>query len=131
MAGKGCTFQSLIDAEMTVTAFCHHAPCNHSQKLDLAKLRDRFGPDAPAMADDIVPIYTPDTSPNAYGKAKAVSLGERGFRQDMLIYAKGIGTNDRHPRWKCWLDALCPNPASGHCLAKPAAVPSAAGFALL
>ncbi|WP_245509074.1 hypothetical protein [Mesorhizobium sp. M4B.F.Ca.ET.019.03.1.1] len=84
MAGKGWTFQSLIDAKMTVTAFCHHAPCNHSQPLDLPKLRDRFGPDAPAMADDIIPklkcakcggrkvgtIYTPDTRPNAYGKAK-------------------------------------------------------------
>ncbi|RJT28638.1 hypothetical protein D3227_33905 [Mesorhizobium waimense] len=39
---KGWTFQSLIDAKMAVTAFCHHAPCNHSQPLDLVKLRD-FG----------------------------------------------------------------------------------------
>jgi hypothetical protein len=52
--------------------------------LDLVKLRDRFGPDAPAMADNLIRklkcakcggkrvslIYTPDTSPNAYGKAK-------------------------------------------------------------
>jgi hypothetical protein len=43
------------------------------------KLRDRFGPDAPAMADDLIPklkcavcgskkfglIYTSDTAPNA------------------------------------------------------------------
>lgn len=83
MAGKGWTFQSLIDEKMTVTAHCHHAPCNHSQKLDLVKLRDRFGPDAPAMADDLTPklkcakcdgkrvglIYTPDITPNAYRKA--------------------------------------------------------------
>jgi hypothetical protein len=55
---------------------------NHSQMLDLVKLR--FGPDAPAMANDLIPkpkcakcggkkvglIYTPDTSPKAYGKAK-------------------------------------------------------------
>jgi hypothetical protein len=48
--------------------------------LDPVKLRDRFGPDAPAMADDLIPklkcakcggkrvglIYTPDTRPNAY-----------------------------------------------------------------
>ncbi|WP_292174908.1 hypothetical protein [Mesorhizobium sp.] len=81
---KGWTFQSLIDAKMTVTAFCHWSPCNHSQKLDLAQLRDRYGPDSPAMADDLIPklkcnrcggtavgvIYTPDTRPNAYGKAK-------------------------------------------------------------
>jgi hypothetical protein len=29
--------------------------CHHNQKLDLEKLRDRFGPDAPAMSDDLVP----------------------------------------------------------------------------
>jgi hypothetical protein len=60
-------------------------PCNHSQVLDLVKLRVRFGPDAPAMEWNLKPklkcavhggrkvglIYTPDTSPNAYGKAKA------------------------------------------------------------
>ncbi|TIX93937.1 MAG: hypothetical protein E5V24_11375 [Mesorhizobium sp.] len=28
---------------------------NHNQKLDLAMLRDRYGPDAAAMADDIIP----------------------------------------------------------------------------
>jgi len=55
MGGKGWTFQTLIDAKMTVRAFCHHAPCNRSQLLDLAKLHDRFGPDAPAMTDDITP----------------------------------------------------------------------------
>jgi hypothetical protein len=38
---------------MTVTAHCHHAPCNHYQVLDLAKLRE-FGPDAPAMTDDLI-----------------------------------------------------------------------------
>jgi hypothetical protein len=84
LMAKGWTFQSLIDARMEVTEFCHHAPCNHSQKLDVVKLRDRFGPDAPAMEWDIRPklrcakcggkkvglIYTPDTTPNAYGKAK-------------------------------------------------------------
>ncbi|MDX8536001.1 hypothetical protein RFM23_00010 [Mesorhizobium abyssinicae] len=81
---KGWTFQSLIDAKMTVTAFCQWSPCNHSQKLDLAQFRDCYGPDSPAMADDLIPrlkcnrcggtavgvIYTPDTSRNAYGKAK-------------------------------------------------------------
>ncbi|MCP9234225.1 hypothetical protein NMG46_29210 [Mesorhizobium sp. LMG 17147] len=47
----------------------------------LAKLKAKLGPDAPAMADDLIPklkcakcggkrvgmIYTPDTSPSAYG----------------------------------------------------------------
>jgi hypothetical protein len=72
----GSTFQSLIDAKMTVTAYCHRSACNHHQVLDLEMLRDRFGPDAPAMADDLIPklrcakcggkkvgtIYAPDTS---------------------------------------------------------------------
>jgi hypothetical protein len=81
---KGWMFQSLIDAKMAVTAHCQTAPCHHRQKLDLAKLRDRFGPDAPAMAHDLIPklkcakcgskkvgvIYTPDSRPSAYAKAK-------------------------------------------------------------
>ena len=37
---------------MTVTAHCHNSACHHRQPLDLVNLRDRFGPDAPAMADD-------------------------------------------------------------------------------
>ncbi|MER8373922.1 hypothetical protein [Mesorhizobium sp. M1406] len=52
---KGWTFQSLIDSKMIVSAHCHYAPCYHSHVLDLVKLRDRFGPDAPAMADDLIP----------------------------------------------------------------------------
>ena len=81
---KGWTFQSLIDAKMAVTAYCHYAPCNNSQRLDLVKLRDRFGPDAPAMADDLIRklkcgrcggrkiglIYSPDTTPTDGGNAK-------------------------------------------------------------
>ncbi|MER8882581.1 hypothetical protein [Mesorhizobium sp. M0816] len=77
---KGWTFQSLIDENVQVTAHCHRAPCHHRQELDLAKLRARFGPDAPAMADDLIPklrcakcggkrvglIYTPDTKPTGY-----------------------------------------------------------------
>jgi hypothetical protein len=86
------TFQSLTDEEMTITACCHRSACNHHQKLNLEKLRDRFGPDAPAMADDLVPklkcarcggrkvgvIYAPDSTKtpnmwdsrgNAYAKA--------------------------------------------------------------
>jgi hypothetical protein len=73
---KGYTYQSLIDAKMTVTAFCQNSACHHNQRLDLEKLRDRFGPDAPAMEWDIRPklrcekcgskkvgtIYAPDPS---------------------------------------------------------------------
>lgn len=79
---RGWTFQSLIDDKMSVTAYCHTPACHHKQELDLKSLRDRFGPDAPAMEWDIRPklrckkcdrnnvglIYTPDTSPA--GKAK-------------------------------------------------------------
>ena len=76
----GWTFQRLIDEKMKLTACCHHAPCNLHQLLDLVKLRDRFGPDAPAKEWDIRPcskcrgnavglIYTPDTAPSA-GRVK-------------------------------------------------------------
>ena len=37
---------------MTVTAHCHKWRC---QQLDLAFLRYRLDPDAPAMADDLTP----------------------------------------------------------------------------
>lgn len=91
MIGNHWTWQSLIDGRMTLTAFCHDPACNHSQKLDLVKLRDRYGPDASAMEWDVRPklkcarcqgrrvglSYTPDTSPagwqgSSYRKAKGV-----------------------------------------------------------
>ncbi|MGX9148350.1 hypothetical protein ACWTU9_32935, partial [Mesorhizobium sp. 128a] len=52
---KDWTLQSLIDDRMTVTAYCHRPSCHPRQALDLVKLRDRFGPDAPAMEQDIRP----------------------------------------------------------------------------
>jgi len=70
------TIQSLIDGRMTVTAYCHASACNHRHVLDLEKLRDRLGPDASAMHDDLTPklrcskcggkkvglIYSPDVA---------------------------------------------------------------------
>jgi len=83
---KGWTFAKLIADEMTVTAHCQNSRCNRSQVLDLKALSERFGPDAPAMHDDLAPrlkrtkcggkqiglIYTPPTRPsgNPYLKAK-------------------------------------------------------------
>lgn len=89
------TIQSLIDDNMKLHAYCHEPSCRHHQSLDLVKLRDRLGPDAPAMADDLITrlrcskcggkkiglIYSPETGinwggahslsgPNAYAKAK-------------------------------------------------------------
>jgi hypothetical protein len=75
---KGWTVQSLIDGKMMLHAYCHAPRCRHSQKLDLAKLRDKLGPDAPAMAADLIPrlrcakcggkevglIYAPDPHQN-------------------------------------------------------------------
>ena len=80
------TVQSLIDGKMTVTAYCHSTQCGHHQVLDLEKLRDILGPDAPAMADDLEPklvcskcrgkklglIYAPD-SEKVSGMGKVVS----------------------------------------------------------
>ncbi|MER8434268.1 hypothetical protein [Mesorhizobium caraganae] len=54
---KGWTLQSLIDDKMKVTAYCHNPACHYNQELDLAKLRDRFGSDAPAMEWDIDPSF--------------------------------------------------------------------------
>ena len=78
------TIQGLIDEKMKLHAYCHASLCFHNQPIDLESLKAKLGPDAPAMADDLIPklkcakcgskkvglIYTPDTTPNAYGKAK-------------------------------------------------------------
>lgn len=40
---------------MTVTAYCEAHLCHHNQRIDLEALKAKIGPDAPAMADDIVP----------------------------------------------------------------------------
>ena len=51
----GWTFQKLIDADMAVHAYCQRAVCGHGKKLDLEALGKRFGPDAGAMYDDLIP----------------------------------------------------------------------------
>jgi hypothetical protein len=53
--GTGWTFGSLIVEQMRVTAFCQNSRCHHNQQLDLKALAAKFGPDAPAMHDDLVP----------------------------------------------------------------------------
>ncbi len=70
------TLQTLIDERMTVRAYCHNFRCHHSQNLDLEALRDRLGPDAPAMADDLIP------------KLKCGKCGERKIG---LIYTPARG----------------------------------------
>lgn len=86
---KGWTVQSLIDGRMKLRAHCHNSRCHHSQDLDLEALKAKLGPDAPAMADDLIPklkcakcggkavglIYAADTRPtgdlrSAYERAK-------------------------------------------------------------
>jgi hypothetical protein len=73
------TIQQLIDDRMTLLAYCHSPTCHHNQRLDLIKIRDKLGPDAPAMSDDLVPrmrctkcggrkvglTYSPPTEPRA------------------------------------------------------------------
>jgi len=41
-------------ADVAVT-HCQNSRCNHRHVLDLKALADRFGPDAPAIHDDLVP----------------------------------------------------------------------------
>jgi hypothetical protein len=84
------TIQTLIDERMTLNAYCHNWRCQHSERLDLFALKDKLGPDAPAMADDLLPklkcskcggkavglIYAPDTTPTGkYGTERAIREG--------------------------------------------------------
>jgi hypothetical protein len=71
------TVQELIDRRMKLHAYCHRPTCHHNKIVDLEFLKSKLGPDAPAMADDIIPklkcakcggreiglTYSPDTSP--------------------------------------------------------------------
>ncbi|WP_245272647.1 hypothetical protein [Mesorhizobium sp. LNHC221B00] len=59
---------------MKLVADCRRPSCHHNQRLDLEKVKAKLGPDAPAMADDLIPrmrcakcggkdvglIYSPD-----------------------------------------------------------------------
>ncbi len=49
------TPQRLIDERMTVRVYCHNAKCHHHAALDLTVLRDKLGPDALTMKDDLLP----------------------------------------------------------------------------
>jgi hypothetical protein len=49
------TVQKLIDANMTVIAYCRAASCHHTQHLDLDALKEWLGPDGAAMANDLKP----------------------------------------------------------------------------
>ena len=89
---SGWTIQSLIDGNMMLTAHCYCSDCRHSQILDLERLKAQLGPDAPAMADDLMPrlrcsncggknvgmTYSPDPNKttgmgvSSYAKAKGV-----------------------------------------------------------
>lgn len=82
----GWTFQTLIDDHMTVTAYCHNSRCHHKAVVPLERFREKYGSDAPAMADDLKAIthcskcqgtdigfiYSPPTEPkaNAYERAR-------------------------------------------------------------
>ncbi len=49
------TIQSMIDEGYKLHAYCHNPRCQHNQKLDLEKLKERLGPDHGTMHDDLVP----------------------------------------------------------------------------
>jgi hypothetical protein len=49
------TVQELIDGGYKLYAYCHNSRCQHNQMIDLAKLRERLGPDHLTMHDDLVP----------------------------------------------------------------------------
>lgn len=49
------TIQELIDQRMKLHAYCHRPTCHHNKRVDLELLKAKLGPDAPAMADDLMP----------------------------------------------------------------------------
>lgn len=81
------TLQSLIDGRMTVTAYC--SSCNHSRALNLPALRDKLGPDTPAMSFDLAPRLRCDRC-----KGKAVTLtyspGENAARANAYQRARVV-----------------------------------------
>ena len=76
------TVQELIDDGMTVHAWCD--ACHHNRNVDLEMLRERLGPDAPAMAENLRPrlrckacggrtvslTYSPNTKPTGLNRAR-------------------------------------------------------------
>lgn len=49
------TVQKLIDGNMRSHVYCENPDCLHNAELDHLALRDRLGPEAPMMRDDILP----------------------------------------------------------------------------
>jgi len=82
------TFAELVAARYRVTAYCGVQSCVHSQDLDLEALSARFGPDAPAMADDIKP------------KLRCAKCGSRDVS---LIYAPPTGGGWSGPTPKAYI----------------------------
>lgn len=89
----GWTVQKLIEETMVVTAYCHRSACNHSRGLELIKLREKLGPDAPAMHDDLAPKLR-------CSKCEGKEIGLRyakdsvktpGMGQGLSAYAKAKG----------------------------------------
>lgn len=47
--------QKLIDDRMEIAVYCQCSACGQHSTLDLELLKEKLGPDAPAMRDDLVP----------------------------------------------------------------------------
>jgi hypothetical protein len=87
------TVQSLIDGKMTVTAYCHAVQCGHHQVLNLEKLRDRLGPDAPAMAVDLEPKLV-------CSKCRGKKLGLIYAPDDAKVFGMGKATGNQYAKAK-------------------------------
>jgi hypothetical protein len=80
VSGSEWTVSKLIEERMSVRAYCDAHGCSHRREVNLEALRDRLGPDAPAMAIDLAPrlkctrcgsrnvslIYSPDMRPSGW-----------------------------------------------------------------
>lgn len=51
------TIEHFIASGDQYEIYCHNARCRHHAKIDMAKLRDRLGPDHGCLHDDIIHLF--------------------------------------------------------------------------
>ena len=51
------TIQLLIDCDILISAHCRQQSCDGHQELSLVRLKEKLGPDASAMHQDLAPRY--------------------------------------------------------------------------
>lgn len=86
------TFASLLDGHMQVTAHCED--CHFTKEVDLVGLRDRLGPDRPAMAADMKKLLH---CPKCRGKRTSFIYSHQSGQEEM-IHGAWAGRTDLSAR---------------------------------